>query len=127
MRIETRSQSFQRPRLGAVALNATNSAKDAMKRLRASQPFNIVATSVVKWLLSAQAVPSPFIVKHLHRVGLVCSRLPNGRMLKLESRADDWVSNQVYWRGWLGYEPESASLFFRLASRARITFDIGAY
>ena len=48
-------------------------------------------------------------------------------MLKLQSRAHDWVSNQVYWRGWQGYEPESVSLFFRLASHSRITFDVGAY
>jgi FkbM family methyltransferase len=58
---------------------------------------------------------------------MVHSELPNGRTLRLWSRADDWVSNQVYWRGWQGYEPETAPLFFRVASRARITLDVGAY
>ncbi|MGH9200478.1 MAG: FkbM family methyltransferase, partial [Vicinamibacterales bacterium] len=38
-----------------------------------------------------------------------------------------WVSNQIYWRGWSGYEPETAALFFRLAGRARVTIDVGAY
>ena len=54
-------------------------------------------------------------------MGVVRSRLPNGRELVLWSRADDWVSNLVFWRGWQGYEPETAPLFFRLASRARVT------
>ncbi|HXF39135.1 MAG TPA: FkbM family methyltransferase, partial [Blastocatellia bacterium] len=58
---------------------------------------------------------------------MVNSELPNGRTLHLWSRADDWVSNQVYWRGWQGYEPETAPLFFRVASRARVTLDVGAY
>jgi FkbM family methyltransferase len=58
---------------------------------------------------------------------MVRSKLPNGRTLRLWSLADDWVSNQVYWRGWRGYEPETVPLFFRLAMRSRVTFDVGAY
>jgi FkbM family methyltransferase len=41
--------------------------------------------------------------------------------------ADDWVSNQVFWRGWRGYEPETSPLFFRLAAHAAVTLDVGAY
>src|SRR5262245_54920135 len=67
------------------------------------------------------------VVKHLHRIGIVQSTLPNGRTLRLWCKADDWVSNLVYWRGWKGYEPETVSLFFRLATRARVTIDVGAY
>jgi FkbM family methyltransferase len=67
------------------------------------------------------------VIKHLHRVGPVRRGLPNGRTLSLWSQADDWVSNQIYWRGWDGYEPESVPLFFRLAARSRVTFDVGAY
>jgi FkbM family methyltransferase len=66
-------------------------------------------------------------VRHLHRVGHVEARLPNGHALRLWSRGDDWVSNQVFWRGWAGYEPETARLFFRLAEGARITLDVGAF
>lgn len=98
-----------------------------LKSLRASQPFNRVATSAVHGLLSATGLHSEAAVKHLHRVGPVRRRLPNGRTLCLWSRADDWVSNQIYWRGWDGYEPESVPLFFRLAARARVVFDVGAY
>jgi FkbM family methyltransferase len=48
-------------------------------------------------------------------------------VLRLSSRADDWVSNQVFWRGWRGYEPETSPLFFALAERAAVTLDVGAY
>jgi FkbM family methyltransferase len=48
-------------------------------------------------------------------------------VLRLRSHGDDWVSNQVFWRGWTGYEPEITPLFFRLAARARATLDVGAH
>lgn len=101
--------------------------KRALKKLRLVQPFNYVATSAVRGVLRATGWHSEFIIKHLHRAGTVKCRLPNGRMLTLWSRADDWVSNQIYWRGWTGYEPETAPLFFRAATRARVTMDVGAY
>ena len=101
--------------------------KLGLKRLRISQPFNAAATSSVRGLLRAAGMQSEAAVKHLHRVGMVQSKLPNGRTLRLWSRADDWVSNQVYWRGWSGYEPETMPLFFRLATRARVTLDVGSY
>ena len=102
-------------------------AAQPLRRARYRQPLNWALTSLVKGVISATGVRSELVIKHLHRVGNVRSRLPNGRVLQLWSRADDWVSNQVFWRGWTGYEPETAALFFRLASQARVTFDVGAY
>src|SRR5205814_5357903 len=112
----------------ATSANALNGhVKPALKRLRASQPFNYLATSIVHALQTATGMHSALVIKHLHRVGMVRRKLPNGRTLRLWSRADDWVSNQVYWRGWSGYEPERVPLFFRLASRAQVTLDVGAH
>jgi FkbM family methyltransferase len=54
-------------------------------------------------------------------------RLPEGRQARLWSRGDDWVSNQVFWPGWNGYEPEVTPLFWRLAQRSRVTLDVGAH
>ena len=105
----------------------THYTKRALKRLRVSQPFNYLATSAVHWLLASTGLQSELIIKRLRRVGMVRRRLPNGRTLRLWSRADDWVSNQIYWRGWSGYEPETVPLFFRLATHARVTLDVGAY
>jgi FkbM family methyltransferase len=102
-------------------------ARAALKRLRAWPPLNKFATGSTRALLEFVGARPEFVVRHLHRVGAVESRLPNGRALRLWSRADDWVSNQVYWRAWTGYEPETAPLFYLLASRARVTLDVGAY
>ena len=101
--------------------------KNALKVLRTSQPFNWLATSSVRAGLNVTCGCSEIVIKHLHRVGPVASRLPNGRSLRLWSRGDDWVSNQVFWRGWRGYEPETVPLFFRLATRANVTIDVGAH
>jgi len=98
-----------------------------LKRLRASQPFNLAATSMTRAALLAVGAHSELVVKHLHRIGIVRRILPNGRTLVLWSHGDDWVSNQVYWRGWAGYEPEMAPLWFHLASRARVVLDVGAH
>ena len=113
---------------GAIRANPANShVKQVLKRLRASQPLNLLATGAIHALQTVTGVTSEMVVKHLHKVGMVRRRLPNGRTLRLWSRADDWVSNQVYWRGWNGYEPETVPLFFRLAARAEVTLDVGAY
>jgi FkbM family methyltransferase len=99
----------------------------ALKWARASQPLNYLATSITYWILTLIGRQSELIIRRLHRVGPVRRKLPNGRTLRLWSRGDDWVSNQVFWRGWDGYEPDTAPLFFRLAARARVTLDVGAY
>ncbi len=109
-------------------MNLKERARIAAKTARNSQPFNYVATSITRALLRATGLQPEFIVKHLHRTGVTRSRLPNGRRLRLWSRGgDDWVSNQVFWRGWNGYEAETVLLFYHLARRAKVTFDIGAY
>ncbi len=81
----------------------------------------------MRGVLRAAGRESAWAVAHLHRVGDVHAALPNGRTLRLWSRGDDWVANQVYWRGWSGYEPETTPHFFRLATAARATLDVGAY
>lgn len=102
-------------------------AKKALKQLRASQPFNYLAATSIRALFRITRRNSELVIKHLHKVGTVRLRLPDGQTLRLWSRADDWVSNQVYWRGWAGYEPETVPLFYRLATRAQTTIDVGAY
>src|SRR5580693_402829 len=99
----------------------------ALKALRTSQPFNWLTTSSLRAGLDLMGVRSEIVIKHLHRVGPVGCKLPNKRKLRFWSRGDDWVSNQVYWRGWRGYEPETTPLFFRLATGANVTIDVGAH
>lgn len=104
-----------------------NAVKRYLKRLRTSQPFNRVATSSVRAAFKLTGLKSEYVIRHLHRAGDVECQLRNGRTLRLWSKADDWVSNQLFWRGLKGYEPETVPLFFKLAARSRVTIDVGAY
>lgn len=108
-------------------MSINNSLKSGIKKLRSSQPFNRIVTSGSRSLLSLTGLKSEFLIKHLHRIDLVETKLPNGKTLRLQSKGDDWVSNQVFWRGWQGYEPETIPLFFRLAQKSKVIFDIGSY
>lgn len=78
-------------------------------------------------VLRMAGVDSAVVTKHLHRCGTVKAKLPNGQTLRLWSRGDDWVSNQIFWNGWNAYETETLSLFFKLASRATVILDVGAH
>lgn len=98
--------------------------RSALKRVRDFPPVNLPATSLVKLLVRE---PGAWLVRYLPRTGVVEARLPNGRPLRLWSLADDWIASPVYWRGWDGYEGETARPFYERASRARVVLDIGAH
>jgi FkbM family methyltransferase len=101
--------------------------KSAAKGLRDWRPFNAVATTAVRRASGAPERPPELAVTHLPRIGPVTSKLPHGATMRLWSKGDDFVSNQVFWRGWRGYEPETAPLFYALAETARTTLDVGAH
>lgn len=101
--------------------------RSVFRKLRGSQPFNYLTTTVFRACSRALPAPPEALVSHLPRVGRAESRLPNGRTLRFWSRGDDQVANQVFWRGWRGYEPETAPLFYDLARRAGVVLDVGAH
>jgi FkbM family methyltransferase len=101
--------------------------KAAAKALRQAPGVNWVLTQPLKHTLSMLGTEWAWPVRHLPRSGGVRARLPNGATLRLWSKGDDWVSNQVFWRDWAGYEPETTPLFYRLARNARATIDVGAH
>src|SRR3954453_2127985 len=101
--------------------------KPFLKAVRAWRPFNGPATSATRAVSRTTGREFEAAIKHLPRTGPAHSSLPNGEPLRLWSRGDDWISNQVFWRGWDGYEPETTRLFFRLAREAEVVLDIGAY
>ncbi len=97
------------------------------KTLRDHPALNVPITTAVRTALQLLGRPSPWLTRHLPRSGVVGVRLPNGALLRLWSRGDDWISTQVFWHGLDGYEPETVRVFFRLAERATVTVDLGAY
>ena len=98
-----------------------------LKQLRAVPALNAPLTHAIRATTRAVGYQSEFAIKHLPHVGTTKMTLPGGRRAQLWSRGDDWVSNQVFWRGWDGYESEVTPLFWGLASRAAVTLDIGAH
>ena len=89
--------------------------------------MNGPATAGTRALSRAVGRDFEVAIKHLPRTGPVRSQLPNGEVLRLWSRGDDWISNQVFWREWSGYEPETTPLFFDMARAAEVVIDVGAY
>jgi FkbM family methyltransferase len=98
-----------------------------LKALRRLAPVNYVATHVVRSVMKGLGKSPAWPARHLHRVGSVTATLPNGRVLRLWSRGDDWISNQIFWRGWAGHEPDTTTVFFALAQKASAVVDVGAY
>lgn len=97
------------------------------RRLRNSQPLNYISTTAVKAAFGPLGEPPERLTKHLPRVGVVRSRLPNGRVLSLWSLGDDVVTSQVFWRGWSSYEPETTPVFYEMARGASCVLDVGAH
>ncbi len=103
------------------------SAKALLKSMRAVPAISRPATTTVRFVADRLGVTPEFAIKHLPRSGLTVTTLPDGRRAKFWSRGDDWVANQVFWRGWDGYEGEVAPLFWRLAQNANVMLDVAMH
>src|SRR5262249_33886365 len=101
--------------------------KQSLKAVRAWRPVNGPATVATRTVSRLTGREFAVAIKHLPRTGPVRSRLPNGEVLRLWSRGDDWISSQFFWRGWAGYEPETPPLFFQPAQEAEVVIDVGAF
>src|SRR5262245_8383129 len=97
------------------------------RSLRASQPFNRLVTTAIRGGFSITGLSSEFVISKMRRVGLVEDVLPNGRVLRLWTEDEHLLPNTVFWGGWQSYERETVVPFFRLAAKARATFDAGAH
>jgi FkbM family methyltransferase len=95
--------------------------------VRASRPLNHLATTTLRGLFAVTGSQPEFWIKHLPRTGVTAVKLPNGRILKLEADGEEWIPTQLFWRGWQGYEPETAGVFYELAKSAGTVIDVGAH
>jgi FkbM family methyltransferase len=103
------------------------SLKSSLKRLRSSQPFNRATTSSLKLLFDVTKWQPESVIKHLPRVGKTKIELPDGKSFLIDSTGEDWIPTQLFWRGWLGYEPEVTPVFYERAKKAGVVLDIGAH
>lgn len=99
-----------------------------LKRLRTWPPLNRPLTTSVRGAIRlARRVPNETVIGRLPRSGRFSEVLPNGSRLYLDSEGDEWVTNHIFWLGVFSFEPETSRLFYELATRARVVFDIGAH
>ncbi len=103
------------------------SARSILKGLRAVPAISRPATTTLRFVANRFGVTPEFAIKHLPRSGLTVTTLPDGRRARFWSRGDDWVANQVFWRGWDGHERETVRLFWELARDATVILDVGAH
>jgi FkbM family methyltransferase len=95
--------------------------------VRAIPVLNRPSTSAIKVACQLAGRTPGWVIRHMVRSGPVCSALPNGRILKLWTKGDDWISNQVFWKGWNGFESDTSPLFYDLAAKSKVVFDVGAH
>lgn len=67
------------------------------------------------------------VVRHLPRVGETTAKLPDGRILRLWSRGDDGISNQVFWGAGTPSSQRRPGRSASSPSRSTVTLDVGAY
>jgi FkbM family methyltransferase len=63
----------------------------------------------------------------LPRSGPVTVEVPGGPTFRMWSRGDDNIATRLFWRGFEGFEPETAMMFARLARGAGVVLDVGAH
>ncbi|MDQ4129802.1 MAG: FkbM family methyltransferase, partial [Actinomycetota bacterium] len=90
-------------------------------------PLNRPLTGAVHAVLPEPARHWPPLARYLPRAGMVEVTLPSGAPLRLWSQGDDDIGTAVFWRGWAGHEPETATYFLQLAASARVVLDVGAH
>ncbi|HEX2053873.1 MAG TPA: FkbM family methyltransferase [Actinomycetota bacterium] len=101
--------------------------KRPLRALRAWPPLNLPLTTAVRKAVQISGLQVGALAQLLPRTGLVEAAMPGGGSLRLWSLADDDIAAHVFWEGWAGHEPETAHEFYRRASSARVTLDIGAH
>ncbi|MGI8901480.1 MAG: FkbM family methyltransferase [Nocardioides sp.] len=90
-------------------------------------PLNAPVTAALRAALPQSARNWPPVARYVPRTGAIEDLLPSGQPLRMWSLGDDDIATAVFWRGWAGHEPETAEPFWKLATTARVTLDVGAH
>jgi len=92
--------------------------KRILQRIRASQPCNWMITSTAQMILHTTGLEMECLSDTCpNRYSEVQTAERTGPAPMVGAYED--ITNEIYWRGWTGYEPETVQLFFRLAQQAR--------
>lgn len=92
-------------------------------RLLCNKRVNTTAIVVLKHLSSF--IPDKLITR-MPIVGKVSVELSDGKYLAMETEGEDLIARALFWKGFKGYEYETTKLFYELAKKSNVIFDIGA-
>lgn len=107
-------------------MSALDASRRAYRAVRSQPTVNRVATSVVRAVVP-RSRRGHFFIDHLPRLGPVVATLPDGSTLRLVGERAEALSNEIFWLGWDAPEPETARVFWDLASSADCIVDVGAH
>jgi FkbM family methyltransferase len=100
--------------------------KDILKGIRSFPLINIPIRSIIKSKTGFNQKIFNFFSLHWPVSGIIKFKLPGGEIVKMSSKSDDYISTQVFWKGYMGYEGASAQLFYYLSRQCSSILDIGA-
>jgi len=100
--------------------------KSILKFLRGISIINIPIRFFVKHCIKVSQQIFDFFLLHWPVTGVIKFQLPQGEVVKIFSKGDDYVSTQAFWKGYMGYEGPSVQLFYYLSKQCSTIIDIGA-
>lgn len=110
--------------------------KRIVKSLLEKEVINLTIRLPVRALLHLKTMP--FRLKNVVFEQIAC-RIPissidqfsikifDGKNIIIGTPSKSSVANQLFWQGFRGHEPETTQIFYRIAKKAQIIFDIGAH
>ena len=98
-------------------------AKQLVKTILCNNNINPIVRTLLKPI--SFYIPNNLITK-IPVIGKISVELPEGEQMILDGKVGDAIARLAFWRSFRGFEPETARIFYRLAKKSNIVFDIGA-
>lgn len=86
--------------------------------------LNLFRKALCQALRLTGYVPSNKWMHRLHYKGAFSFNTPNGKIYMMHT--GKWIENELFWKGYLGYEPNTVITFLHKAIGANTIVDIGA-
>jgi FkbM family methyltransferase len=98
-------------------------AKQLVKTILCSKNINLIVRTLLKPI--SFCIPNDLLT-NIPVVGKISVELLEGEQMILDGKIGDGIARLAFWSGFRGFEPETARIFYRLAKKSKVVFDIGA-